>query len=166
MILRLDNRLIIKSNGYIPNPEALYNTRKYEVVMTNNTSCTDTQYLCQNTCQPAEYNFTILKGNTLDFDVVYKDASKLPVNLTGYSAKCVAQYNDKIFTINCNICDYTNGKIHLYMSPYETSKIFTLDYRYTNTTEYTYQLDLISPSKHIYRILEGTICVVPSAGGC
>jgi hypothetical protein len=137
--------------------------------MNNSCGCGADSYitdLSHGVNEAAEYNFTILKGTTLDFDVVYKDASKRPVNLTGYKARCIAQYNDKTFTINATICDVRGGKIHLDMSAYETSRIYTLDYRYTNITEYTYQLELISPSKIVYRIMEGTISVSPSAGSC
>ena len=166
---RIDNRLIIKSNGFIPDPTPLYNTRNGVVIM-KNCSCTPnhshehTDNLCSSMNEAAEYNFDIVKGQTLDFDVVYKDASKCPVNLTGYKARCVAQYNDKTFTINAIICDCIGGKIHMGMSAYETSRIFTLDYKYTNCTEYTYQLEIISPSKYVYRIMEGTISVKPAAG--
>ena len=115
-------------------------------------------------CSCETYHFDIIKGQTLDFDVIYKDASKTPVNLTGYKARCVAQYNDKTFTVNATICDYAGGKIHMGMSAFETSRIFTLDYKYTNRTEYTYQLEIISPSRNVYRIMEGTISVKPAAG--
>lgn len=118
----------------------------------------------QTMSQAAEYNFSIQKGATLDFDVIYKDATKRPVNLTGYTAKCVAQFNNKTFTINAIIEDPCNGCIKLCMSPYETSKIFTMDYKYANITDYTYQLNLISPANHVYRVMQGTICVSPAAG--
>ena len=163
---RIDNRLIIKSKGFVSPSTALYN-RKYGVTIMKNCSCeNNTEYLDHTTDQAAEYNFYIIKGQTLDFDVIYKDASKKPVNLTGYKTRCIAQYNDKTFTINTSICDCINGQIHLEMSAYETSRIFTLDYKYTNTTEYTYQLELISPSKNVYRVMEGVITVKPSAGSC
>lgn len=133
-----------------------------------NCSCENknTEYCEHTTDQAAEYNFYIVKGQTLDFDIIYKDEAKKPVNLTGYKARCIAQYNDKTFTINAIICDSIGGQIHLGMSAYETSKIFTLDYKYANSTEYTYQLELISPSKIVYRIMEGVITVKPSAGSC
>lgn len=169
MNLRLNNKIVLSADGYIPiNPSALYN-RKIGVINMNQPCDCNTEnvdYLCQTMSSAAEYNFDIYKGSTLDMDVVYKDASKTPVNLTGYKARCVAQYNDKTFTINTNICDCIHGKIHLSMSSYETSKIFTLDYKYTNVTEYTYQLELISPSKKVYRIMEGVICIKPAAGSC
>lgn len=168
MYQRIDNRLIVKAGGFTPPPTALYN-KKHGVVIMKNCSCgtnnpqhADNLYSTMN--DAADYDFTIVKGQTLDFDVVYKDASRCPVNLTGYKARCVAQYNDKTFTINAVICDCAGGKIHMGMSSYETSRIFTLDYKYTNCTEYTYQLEIISPSKIVYRIMEGTITVKPAAG--
>lgn len=127
-------------------------------------SCNDDCSFVHTMSQAAEYNFNIQKGATLDFNVVYKDSSKRPVNLTGFKAKCIAQYNTKTFTINASIEDPCHGCIRLYMSPYETSRIFTLDYKYSSVTEYTYQLNLISPSNISYRILNGVICVSPSAG--
>ncbi len=166
-IERFNNRIILSGVGIIPTNTALYN-KKYGVTMKQSCSCgtydSDTTNLCHDMSQAAEYNFTIYKGSTLDFDVVYKDASKTPVNLTGYKARCVAQYNDKTFTLSSVICDVSGGKIHIGMSAYETSRIFTLDYKYSNATEYTYQLELISPSKIVYRIMEGVITVKPSAG--
>lgn len=169
MYQRLDNRLIIKSAGFIPEPTALYNDKNGVVIMKNcscetNHNSPHTDYLGCSMNEAAEYHFDIIKGQTLDFDVIYKDASKTPVNLTGYKARCVAQYNDKTFTVNATICDHAGGKIHMGMSAFETSRIFTLDYRYTNRTEYTYQLEIISPSKIVYRIMEGTISVKPAAG--
>lgn len=127
-------------------------------------TCTGDTSFTQTMSQAAEYNFNIQKGATLDFNIVYKDSTKRPVNLTGYKAKCIAQYNTKTFTINASIEDPCHGCIRLYMSPYETLRIFTLDYKYTSVTEYTYQLNLISPSNISYRILNGTICVSPAAG--
>lgn len=127
-------------------------------------TCNGDSSLIQTMSQAAEYDFNIQKGATLDFNIVYKDSSKRPVNLTGYKAKCVAQYNTKTFTINATIENPCHGCIRLYMSPYETSRIFTLDYKYTSITEYTYQLNLISPSNISYRILNGKICVSPAAG--
>ena len=174
---RLDNRLILRGVGTISPNTALYNNKNGVIMIKQQCSCdhhhnnhtnmnTGTNDLCHTSNQAAEYNFELYKGESLDFDVVYKDASKMPVNLLGYKARCVAQYNDKTFTINATICDALNGMIHLDMSSYETSRIFTLDYKYTNVTEYTYQLELISPSKFVYRIMEGTITVKPQAGSC
>lgn len=153
---RLDLRHCIKSVEF---PK--YNN-KLGIIMSCN--CNNDCDLTQSMSEAAEYNFDIIKGTTLDFNVVYKDATKRPVNLTGYRAKCIAQCESKSFTINAKIEDPCCGRIRLSMSPYETSKIFTFDYKYTNITEYTYQMDLISPSNHVYRILQGTIRVTPSAG--
>lgn len=125
--------------------------------------CQDTGII-QTSSQAAEYNFCIQKGATLDFDVVYKDASKRPVNLTGYKAKCIAQCNTKTFTINAVIEEPGNGKIRMFMSPFETSRIHTMDYKYSSVTEYSYQMNLISPSNIVYRVLQGTISVSPAAG--
>ena len=167
-LVKRNNRIILSSCGYIPkNSSAFYNYKNGVINMSQSCICgSDVEYLEQTTSQAAEYNFEIYKGSTLDFDVVYKDASKVPVNLTGYKCRCIAQYDNKTFTINTEICDAVSGKIHLFMSSYETSNIYTLDYRYTNVTEYTYQLELISPSKKVYRIMEGKICVKPAAGSC
>ena len=120
---RLDKRTTLNGHGVVSNNTPLYN-QKYGVTMNNSCGCGTDSYvtdLSHGVNEAAEYNFTILKGTTLDFDVVYKDASKRPVNLTGYKARCIAQYNDKTFTINATICDVRGGKIHLDMSAYETS---------------------------------------------
>lgn len=122
---------------------------------------TSNESLC---CQPAEYNFNIIKGSDLDIEIRYKNESKNPIDLTGYTARCTAQYKDKIFTVSSVIEEPENGYIHLTMSANDTAKIFTLDYKYMNHTEYTYQLNIISPSNTVYRILQGIICVTPGAG--
>lgn len=121
--------------------------------------------LFQSTSQPAIYDFSILKGTSFDLDIIYKDSSKNPVNLTGFKTRCGAQFNNKTFSINTKITDPCHGCIRLFMSPFETSRIFTMDYKYSTVTDYSYQLDIISPSNQVIRIMEGTICVSPSAGG-
>lgn len=120
---------------------------------------------CNESCsQPAEYNFNINKGSDLDIEIRYKNECKNPIDLTGYTARCTAQYKDKIFTITADVEEPENGYIHLKMSANDTAKIYTLDYRYMNHTEYTYQLNIISPCNTVYRILQGIICVIPGAG--
>lgn len=125
--------------------------------------CCDNEYE-HTSSQAAEYNFCIQKGTTLDLDIEYKDANNNPVNLTGYTVTCIAQYKTKTFTINAKVQDACCGCINLYMSPYETSRIFTLDTKYSNYTEYSYVLNLKSPGNVVYRILNGTISVSPEAG--
>lgn len=117
-------------------------------------------------CDPAEYNFNIDKGADFDIDIQYKSEDGTPINLTGFSVSCAAQFNNKVFTIPAVITDAEMGMINLKMSGYDTSKIYTLDYKYMNYTEYTYQLNVIAPNKSIYRILQGTIFVSPNAGSC
>ena len=117
-------------------------------------------------CDPAEYNFNINKGADLDMDIQYRSEDGTPINLNGFGVTCAAQFNNKVFTIPACITDAENGMINLKMSGYDTSKIYTLDYKYMNYTEYTYQLKIIAPNKSVYRILQGTIFVSPNAGSC
>ncbi len=39
------------------------------------------------------YSFTIEQGSTIDFEIIYKDSSNNPVDLTGYSGKMMIRSN-------------------------------------------------------------------------
>ena len=47
-----------------------------------------------------KYNFVIEQGTTLDFEVVYKDSTNTPINLTDYQGKM--QIKDKIIFSSCH----------------------------------------------------------------
>lgn len=117
--------------------------------------------LYQTSSTPASYNFEIRKGQSFDMDLDYKDATKHAVNLTGYTVKCFAKYNEKSFSIRANIIDAARGRINLALSSYETSRIYTLTNSYSDFTDYSYVIQLISPSKFVYTIMSGVIRVYP-----
>lgn len=169
MIYKPISCVIVTGNGYLPRTNKLYEYNNGVTMRYKYDYHKDFDTLYQTSTQAAEYNFTIQKGTSVDFDICYKDNVKEPVNLFGYSAKCVAQeeYSGKTFTIHTKIIDHAEGMMKLYMTPYETSKIYTTSNKYSERTNYYYQLDLISPSKHVYRLMQGLIEVVPAAGcGC
>lgn len=169
MIYRPNSCVIVTSNGYKPRTNNLYEYNLGVTMRYKYDYHKDFDTLYQTCSQAAEYNFTIQKGASVDFDICYKDNMKEPMNLTGYSAKCVAQeeYSGRTFTINVKMLNCAEGLMKLYMTPYETSKIYTESNKYTERTNYMYQLDLISPSRDVYRIMQGMIEVVPAAGcGC
>lgn len=165
-IYRPNSCVIVTGAGWHPRTNNIYEYNQGMTMRYKYDYHRDFDTLYQTSSQAAEYNFTIQKGASVDFDICYKDSMKDPVNLLGYSAKCVAQEetSGKMFTINVKIINYGEGMLKMYMTPYETSKIYTTSLKYTNKTIYTYQLDLISPSKDVYRILHGQIEVIPAAG--
>ena len=105
------------------------------------------------------------KGASVDFDIAYSDCDRVPMNLTGYSARMKAGCSTgQTFTLNVSISCCREGMMKIHMSPYETSKIWTSTDEIGGVERYCYQLDLVSPGNEVYRIMEGMIDVAPSAG--
>lgn len=158
----------MSGQGYLPKSTNMLESIAGVAMRYKYDCCRDQEVLYQDSSSAARYDFTIQKGSTADLDLEYKDCDKIPMNLTGYTGRFKASCSlGHSFTMNVTISCSMEGMINLHMSPYETSRIWTSSDRFSNPEQYSYQLDLVSPSKEVYRILEGMVDVVPSAGcGC
>lgn len=159
------SRIIVSGQGYLPKATNIQNSCAGVAMRYKYDCCRDQDVIYQDSSHAAAYDFTIHKGSTADLDLEYKDCDKYPMNLTGYSGRFKASDTaGHTFTMNVTVSCQREGMINLHMSPYETARIWTSSERFDHPERYWYQLDLVSPGKEVYRILEGTIDVVPSAG--
>ena len=159
------SRIAVSGQGYLPKATNILNSNAGASMRYKYDCCRDQEVLYQDSSQAARYDFFIQKGSTADFDLEYKDCDRMPVNLTGFSARFKASNSTgHSFTMNVTVSCCREGMLNLHMSPYETSRIWTASERFDQPEQYFYQLDLVSPGKDVCRILEGTIDVVPSAG--
>lgn len=159
------SRIIVTDQGHLPEATNILNINKGVAMRYKYDCCRDTDVLYQNSSQAARYDFSIQKGASLDLDVVYSDCERIPMNLTGYSARMKAGCSSgQTFTLNVSISCCKEGLMKIHMSPYETSKIWTACDKIGHIEQYSYQLDLVSPGNEVYRLLEGIIDVVSSAG--
>lgn len=109
---------------------------------------------------PGKYNIVAPQGATLNQELVYS-IDDVPVNLTGYTARM--HVREKV-TSATPIVQLTteNGGITL-----GGAQGTILLYAAAGTTEdwvakqYVYDLELVSPSQYVYRILEGKFIVPP-----
>ena len=159
------SRIVVSGQGYLPRTTNILNINKGVAMRYKYDCCRDMDVLYQDSSTAARYDFAIQKGSTLDLDLEYKDCDRVPMNLTGYSARLkAANSTGHSFTATVVISCSREGMMKIRMSPYETSKIWTSSDNFENVELYSYQLELVSPANEVYRILEGVITVAPSAG--
>ena len=121
-----------------------------------------------------KYNFTIEQGSTTDFEIVYKDSSGNPVDLSGYTARmdlrATPGADTSYLTLSSSLgtCGtglnlsgsggtsaskpLTSGSIGIYISAVSSS---ALDF-----TEASYDLEIVSGSGDcavVTRLIEGKI---------
>jgi len=121
-----------------------------------------------------KYNFTIEQGATTDFEIVYKDSSGTPVDLSGYTARMDLRpspgASTSYLTLSSSLgpCGtglnmsgsgglsasnpLTSGSIGIYINYVSSS---ALDF-----TQASYDLEIVSGSGNcavVTRLLEGTI---------
>ncbi len=118
----------------------------------------------------SKYDFDIEQGSSFKLSLIYKDANKNPINLTGWCARlvCTTSNNSTLIFSSTNTdfniykfeIDEINGKLTLLM-PYNTTNSFTFK-------SAKYDLELQSPDdlyagggKYTTRILYGVINIVP-----
>ena len=148
-------------------------TSKIETVSSVVTSSSGTTMPC-NTCNYCietntmtngvipVYNFQLVKGETFNRTLYYKQKNKTPYDLRGYTGKLLCQSsNNKSFEITCNITNPLAGEIQLYMDSEDTKYIYAEGCNCCNPSEYFYQLELTSDSGFTYRIMQGKIQVIP-----
>ncbi len=159
------SRIVVTGQGYLPKATNILNINKGATMRYKYDCCRDMDVLYQDSSHAARYDFSIQKGSSLDLDLEYKDCDKVPMNLTGYSARLkAANSTGHAFTATVAISCCKEGMMKIHMSPYETSKIWTASECFEDIERYSYQLDIVSPGNEVYRILEGVISVAPSAG--
>ena len=121
-----------------------------------------------------KYNFTIEQGTTTDFEIVYKDSSGTPIDLSGYSARmdlrATPGATSSYLTLSSSLgtCGtglnlsgsggisaskpLTSGSIGIYISHTSSSAL--------NFTEASYDLEIVSGSGNcavVTRLVEGKI---------
>lgn len=159
------SRLVVSGQGYLPKATNILSINKGVAMRYKYDCCRDMDVLYQDSSQAARYDFSIQKGASLDLDLEYKDCDRVPMNLTGYSARMKAGCSTgQTFTLNVSISCCREGMMKIHMSPYETSRIWTSTDEIGHVEQYSYQLDLVSPGNEVYRIMEGVIDVASSAG--
>ena len=159
------SKIVVSGQGYLPRTTNILNINQGVAMRYKYDCCRDMDVLYQDSSQAARYDFSIQKGSTLDLDLEYKDCERVPMNLTGYSARFkAAESTGHAFTASVVISRCREGMMKIHMSPYETSKIWTSSDNFENVVQYRYQLELVSPANDVYRILEGVVNVAPSAG--
>ncbi len=159
------SRLVVSGQGYLPKATNILSINKGVAMRYKYDCCRDMDVVYHDSTNAARYDFGIQKGSSVDLDLEYKDCDKVPVNLTGYSARMKASNSTgHTFNFNVSISCCREGMLKVRMSPYETSRIWTASDKFDNIERYSYQLDLVSPGNKVYRILEGFVDVAPSAG--
>jgi hypothetical protein len=109
---------------------------------------------------PGKYNIVCPQGSTLNQELVYS-IDDLPVNLTGYTARM--HVREKVLSTTTLVQLTTEnggitlggsaGTILLYASATTTAS--------WRPREYVYDIELVSPSNFVYRIMEGKFIVPP-----
>lgn len=114
------------------------------------------------TIQPGKKDFKLLQGATFEELITWSDEAG-PVNLTGYTARMQAreEYESATAFIDINTGNGgitlggAAGTIALFISATNTALI-TAEHGY-------YDLELVSPTGRVYRLLQGKICVSKEA---
>lgn len=109
---------------------------------------------------PGRYNFTCPQGSTFQSTLTYK-IDDVPVNLTGYSSRLqVREYHDSLEYIayltspsNGLTMGGSAGTISIFISADDTANFITGDH--------VYDLEIVSPSNTVNRLIEGRFNVTP-----
>lgn len=105
------------------------------------------------------YNFTINQGADYDTTLTWKDGATppVPIDVTGYTAQLIARENTASDPVildmnNVNsqiIVGTTDGTFRLVLTAAETAAL--------NFDKTKYQLEVVSPSGFVTRLMQGTI---------
>lgn len=108
---------------------------------------------------PGKYNMVCPQGSTFDSELTYS-IDDVPVDLTGYTARMQIRESHTsktakatLTTENSAITVSEDGTIHIVMSASQTGGMVA--------KQYVYDLELISPSNIVSRLLEGKFIVTP-----
>lgn len=115
-----------------------------------------------------KYSFTIEQGSTVDFEIVYKDSSGNPIDLTGYQARMQLRPSPGSDTLYLTLSSSlavdgtglnlsgsgglkppTSGAIGVYISAVSSSQL--------NFDLASYDLEIASSNNVVTRLLEGKV---------
>lgn len=110
---------------------------------------------------PGIVNLTFGQGTTWKLSMTYTDANDAPVDLTNYVARMQARVGydaaTTVLNINSNgsgiTLGGTAGSISIVVPASTTTTI--------GAAQYVYDLELVSPSDEVTRLIEGTLTVTP-----
>lgn len=109
---------------------------------------------------PGKYNIVCPQGSTLEQQLTYS-IDDVDVNLTGYSARMQVREKHTSTSISINLTDTNGGivlggdlgTINIIVSEDQSSRLVA--------KQYVYDLELISPSERVTRLIEGKFIVTP-----
>lgn len=109
---------------------------------------------------PGLLNLTFSQGATWKLALTYTNAQGVPVNLTNYTARMQARSSYDSTAVALNLTSGsgitlggTAGSINLLVAASTTATI--------GAAQYVYDMELISDSNEVTRLLEGTLVVTP-----
>lgn len=109
---------------------------------------------------PGKYNIVCPQGSTLDQQLTYS-IDDIDVNLTGYSARMQVREKHTSATASVNLTNTNGGivlggalgTINIVVSAAQSSELVA--------KEYVYDLELVSSSGTVTRLIEGKFIVTP-----
>ena len=110
--------------------------------------------------RPGRYNFICPQGSTFMENLTY-EIDDLPVDLTGYTARM--QVREKV-TSTAVIVNLTTENGGIALGGDNGTILLTIDHEDTSLLKpkkYVYDLEIISISDIVTRLLEGEFCVTP-----
>lgn len=119
----------------------------------------------------AVYNMQINAGDDFELEIIIKDATQSPINLTGntYTGQMREAWDskDSVATFVCTVSNQTSfkGQLLIKLPHAESIKIPCLPSKGNNkrpTSEFIYDIEQTDPSGNRTRILEGSVLVSPN----
>lgn len=107
------------------------------------------------TTAPGTYDFTIYQGATFSRVLTWKDENDTAINLTGYTARM--QIRQRITGDTLIALTTENGRIALGGSAGTVTLTISASDTAAITTDGVYDLELVSGSEVVTRLLQGTV---------
>jgi len=108
----------------------------------------------------ATYGFTADKGATFTQVIKWKDANQNLINLSGYTAELVIREKTTATNVVLTLST-TNGRITLGGAAGTITMSVSASDMDINAGQYTYTLELTSPSGEVTRLLMGAFVIRP-----
>lgn len=112
------------------------------------------------TASPGMLNLTLSQGATWKLALTYQNANGTPIDLTNYTARMQARPSYDSSTVSLNLTNGsgitlggTAGTINLLVGATTTASI--------GAAQYVYDMELVSGSGEVTRLIEGTLIVTP-----
>jgi hypothetical protein len=107
-----------------------------------------------------KYNFTVEQGTKFSLDFTWKNADKIPVNISGYAFRMMARHKhddlEPIISLSTfappggiSIVDGPNGRFRINLTQAQTTAL--------SFNEAIYDLEALPPADEAIRLLEGKI---------